>query len=441
MSDENLQFTICNLQFPGRRSPSNFKSQISNHKSQISPGYTLVELLVSMGIIATLLGMSVAAVMSLQHRTGAEGVQAELINIVRQAMEAAVGERADAEVAIIVDHDRAVTLDANGQPVSTRRVPARVQIRTKAVIGEWHFEDQAVAGKTTGAFGQHGTVTGARLDPGDTDEDTASPGSGGKIGRCFCFDSRNGESYIRVSDTPRLNPGRGVRMEAWIYREGEDRIDPGEIRTILQKGEGGKRKDQMYFLELDQAGRPAAGWGGGVSISGPRPVPLYSWTHIAAEVTPGRADLLVNGVLVARTNPTEPLVFAAGDLFISHPATAFRGRIDEVRLLGIRETEWHSFGPDVHLTTDAPYMPMLDSHRRPQPTPLYLLCFDDRGSLDRAWHTGPVRIQASQPGVPGAKRAIDVAFSGQIERAGFNDALDAAVPSYLPGWERSVEGE
>ncbi|MCB9230589.1 MAG: hypothetical protein H6581_02955 [Bacteroidia bacterium] len=132
-------------------------------------------------------------------------------------------------------------------------------------------------------------------------------------------------SSIQVDYSPDLCPASGLSMLAWVYmtaipddfamvlklNNGTGDPWPGEYSYLF--GLNGSAKPEL-ILNLDSTGQV---------LSGPSPVPLNTWVHLAATWDGGEMKLYVNGYQVAsmpvagQITPPQPgqNVYLAGDTF------------------------------------------------------------------------------------------------------------------------------
>ena len=115
---------------------------------------------------------------------------------------------------------------------------------------------------------------------------------------------------------------------------------PAAWQTVLLKEQPGQLVYALY------AGSPTGGPGvyynvastdtGQRGLSGPTPLPLNTWSHLAATYDGATLALYVNGTLVASQASTGTLIASSGALRLGGntiwSTESFPGRLDEVQL-------------------------------------------------------------------------------------------------------------
>ncbi|MFO7957484.1 MAG: LamG-like jellyroll fold domain-containing protein [Candidatus Brocadiia bacterium] len=330
--------------------------------------FTLVEMLIVMGIVAVLATMTLASYVSITRRNAREGAIEMVMNTLRQARMSAVDSGRGAVVRI--------DPEARALYGLSRRVEAA-----------WRFEQlNTTTNVTPGARGMHGTVSGAILH------------QDGALGLCLLFDGT--DDSVNCSSYPVYDQTDGVRLEAYVWPQGDG--------TVLARTDGSSGYSLALAgdeLEASFHIRDADGNDQELSLSGGS-VRQDRWSHVAAEFDGFEGRLFLRGVLVdldsfedddpdddpnSDTNIDDPnsdtnIEFTApaqlrparaNDLIIGDD---FTGRIDEPRLLSVAGGDRRQLPPRVPLVTteEAVY-------------------FDSQGYRDLAYHSSDVYLVVGDP--------------------------------------------
>jgi hypothetical protein len=186
----------------------------------------------------------------------------------------------------------------------------------------------AVAIDTSGR-GNNGVIAGATR--------TAA----GFSGNALSFDGLN--DWVTVPDAASLQLTTAMTIEAWIAPS-----DLNGWQSVVLK-EGGSALAYGLYAS-DTAARPAAYVRIGQTDTGAAstsPLPLNTWTHLAATFDGGRLKLYINGELIKSKDVAGTLSAGSGPLRIGGNAIwgeFFTGLIDEVRIykraLSKAEIQW-----------------------------------------------------------------------------------------------------
>lgn len=150
----------------------------------------------------------------------------------------------------------------------------------------------------------------------------------GKFGSALSFDGA--DDWVTVADSPSLDLTTGMTLEAWVYPT----ANTGWRTVVL--------KEQMDYLVYglfasSDTNQPAVEVciGGCVTVTGPSPLPLNTWTHLATTYDGSLVGLYVNGIQVASRMTSGSLLTSTNPLRIGGDSLwgdYFQGRIDEVRI-------------------------------------------------------------------------------------------------------------
>jgi hypothetical protein len=167
--------------------------------------------------------------------------------------------------------------------------------------------------------------------------------SAGEVGQAFNLDGSS--QYVRVPNSPSLNPSGSFTIDAWIYPTANNG------NTIFSKwGDSGDYGGQRsYSLHLDanntvnfSVSDDAHQFDGGFQalVSPSNSITMNAWNHVAAvyDRGSGQRSIYINGVLtVSRTDTPFAVTVGQADAAIgawlrssTGPTSYFQGLIDEV---------------------------------------------------------------------------------------------------------------
>lgn len=378
--------------------------------ASVGRGFTLLEMLVVLAIVAILATMMVVAFAGIGRRASREGAAENVIGLLRQARISAVDT-------------------GRGSLVRVNPAEASLYGLSSDIEAAWHFEGMYAAGTDT-------EVAGARnVNAVIVDSDGSVVALPGAVGLSLYFDGA--ADALNCGLLPRFDQTDGIRIEAYVRPEGPDMSELlGVIAKYVHDASYGEDCDgYALWLECtdpnsggqyavhgvicieDQTQEAAAsdqyhldlasydaGSAQGVTIPG------STWSHVAMEYDGFEARLFVNGVLVdmdsydddddaagededpndatdkqfsgeppSRIRParTKPLFVA---LYEDGLDRLFEGRIDEPRLLSI------AGGRRTRLPERVPVVASEE-----------VIHFDAQGQLDLSYHSGPVYIGLGDP--------------------------------------------
>ena len=228
-----------------------------------------------------------------------------------------------------LDEVRYYSLALSAQEIANLAFPS-------GLLGYWKLDE----GSGTSAFDSSGNGNTGALSGGAT-------WTAGQIGQALSFDGSSGT--VRVPRSPILEP-QAITVATWVKRNGaqstwanivrktwQNNSAPTYISWSLQLNPGGQGSDTVAF----NTGLS----GGSDTLNSPSgAIPDGAWTHIAAVYDPAAAapqkKLYVNGVLVASSNRTNPILWDAtftGDIYFAQNGGGgeyFSGSLDDIRYYG-----------------------------------------------------------------------------------------------------------
>jgi hypothetical protein len=154
---------------------------------------------------------------------------------------------------------------------------------------------------------------------------------GGRFGGALSFDGN--ADWLTVADADSLDLASEMTLEAWVYPTGSGTV----ARPIVGKE---RPSNAAWFLNAATAGNsnPSVAVRVGtsnVTATAGSPLPVNTWTHLAATYDGSSLRLYVNGSLAAERATSGVLATSSRPLRIGHNDVnggVFLGRIDEVRV-------------------------------------------------------------------------------------------------------------
>lgn len=378
-------------------------------------GFTLTELLVTLGIIVVILSISVGIMARLGKKNELTATEQAVRSLMRRGRNAAREER----YGVIVEIDS---------------VASELRAHQKAGLTQFRFEAAEVLPDPDGPpeavpAGQRAPSVcwsrggGARGFEMTIENSELAKGRYGK-GLLFEHDRGDRVSWAHIEDRSVLSPLEGIYVEAWILpgllaqkirknrrkspgRKFEDlwtlageppRPGPERIRgysaaepplfTIARKGKAyALSLTANYELELALTGKDADGVEVTYITRTARDVVRPNrWYRVALAFDGRRARIIVNGIgrmhLPIETGPKEPPVRLIRDkaplvLSDSHPDRAFYGVIDELKIAGIIRSQVVPIPENIYLIAPEKevgfdLLGQLDPARHAEPFVLYL---------------------------------------------------------------------
>jgi hypothetical protein len=201
-------------------------------------------------------------------------------------------------------------------------ISPRAQAQLPGLVAAYSFDEGSGINANDGSGNNlTGTVANATW---------ASPG---RFGSTLSFNGTN--SWVTVADAASLDLSTGMTLEAWVFPTA---LGSGVWRNVIIKERSGGEVFNLYASADTNA--PAlfvvqSATGSPIPLRGTSPLPLSTWSHLAATYDNATLRLYVNGVVVASRALTGPLLTSTGDLRIGGNSLwgeFFQGSIDEVRV-------------------------------------------------------------------------------------------------------------
>ena len=305
-------------------------------------GFTLIEMIAVMGIIALLFGLGVGMLSSLDP--GKRAALGLVQNVVRAARNNAVARSAPARVRI---DPAARTLISTGMDA----------------LGTWHFETPDLAGSS----GIDGVNLGGQL----IDD--------GFLGKALSFAGGAGGAHaeIHVQQDPGFVLREGFMLQCALSFSGSTGarvLDIGSVAGLECRANGSVRA--WFKPELSSPSGVLSG-GGIVAVdSEAGTIQSRRWTRVAVSYDRRLLRLFVDGVEVARSAADAPVWTLQGPLLIGDTRILFSGAIDALTILGVVDSETAVLPKGVSFASDVPRE----------------IVFSEDGALDREVHRGPLSI-------------------------------------------------
>lgn len=305
-------------------------------------GFTIVELLIVVVVIAILAAITIVSYNGIQNRARTAAIQADLNTAVKKLHEFRLTNSTSEQypgtlpATVTASTGNAYTYfpntdtntyclqSSNGTTVlsvtSSKTVPLAKPCSENSLIGWWPLNGQA---DDSSGNGFHGTVTGASL----------ATGQGGRVNGAYSFDGN--ENYIM--GTPGLVGNKEITVNAWAY------VVTGTTKgTIFHLGAGNGYSIGLGsgFTSTNSAITglfPGRRWLDTITAA-PAGWRMFSLVLDAASVP----SLYLDGALVGRYLGVEPSVATdafsigrnTGDEGIPVTTRRFNSSIDDVRLYG-----------------------------------------------------------------------------------------------------------
>jgi prepilin-type N-terminal cleavage/methylation domain-containing protein len=326
-------------------------------------GFTLVELLIVMSLIAVLLGLGlgVFAKLDLGDRVAASSVQ----NVIRAAHNWSIAQGTGARVRI----------DASAGTIRSEGF---------LPVGTWHFESEPFQG----AFDIQGASAGGHLV------------ENGFEGHALSFDGETGRPHVvfavKQDSSWTFTEGFAIRCAVRMSgHEGGSLLDLGGAVGIETTSDGAIK---AWFVAQRSDDEQAQGRGGRVAMgTNAGLLAPNRWAQIAVEYDRRAFTILVDGQPATRLAETAPVVKLEGDLVLSPSQTAFPGDIDNLVVASLTSGDVTQLTPGIGFTKETPAV----------------IAFEAGGGLDRSVHTSDVKVGLDFG--DGRKETVLVNLFGTVE--------------------------
>ncbi|MBI4833702.1 MAG: prepilin-type N-terminal cleavage/methylation domain-containing protein [Planctomycetes bacterium] len=281
-----------------------------------SGGFTLIELIVVITIIAMLSGVGIAFISTANKQFGFQATQGSIVSMLRSARSQAITQKEPSSV--IFD-------------LSKKEVYLLVRRNSRL----WHMEDGTM-GKVTGAFGNDAQFTGLiELAPE------------GRFGRGLAF---NGAGEVDCGKLVLKGNETSLMIDLWIYPVSQ--TDQIILRMPVVEDES--PADSKYFLMLTDDRELVAKFGDVQTTSMKGIVPLERWSRLKMvyearlpnlyNMQWGDLKVWLNDSLVAQiSGTTQAKEF--NPMMLSLQDTPFYGKMDEVKISTIAATDLTKLDP------------------------------------------------------------------------------------------------
>ncbi len=156
----------------------------------------------------------------------------------------------------------------------------------------------------------------------------------GKFGSALSFNGTN--AWVTMPDTAALDLTTGITLEAWVYPIALSGGSTNGWRTVILKEAGSTAAYDLYANQETNAPSSYLSISGAdYGIVGPSPLPLNTWTHLAATYDGARQRLFINGTQSAERAQTGAVLVSSGVLRVGGNSIwgeYFQGVIDNVRI-------------------------------------------------------------------------------------------------------------
>ncbi|HUW31834.1 MAG TPA: LamG-like jellyroll fold domain-containing protein [Planctomycetota bacterium] len=369
--------------------------------------FTLVELLVVIGVISIIMSIGVGAYISMNKDLAWQAAATTVSSLLTACRNDATADRAPTSLVIVTEP----VPDERDMPPGMALCKEIYAVRLRRV-GTWHFEPRepsasaGTGGETdlatalTGAFGQTAEAAGI-------DETSVVDGKYGKALEFLRWTEAAGavdphDAQLTCAKIPAYDIREGIRISAWIRPElpPQSISDPGLLTYVIaakpaaagQGGAGGNEPVYSLKLALDSGAQlfrlvgKVRLDGGGTQVFETYTQPMIrpsGWTHVAMLYVPGEyVKLFVNddqltlqhGIVQDETaipdglirRSTEPLLIG------SDGPNGFHGTIDELTIDAITTSDRRTIPGNV----------LLKVENCPTNGNVHRIAFDRSGRLD-----------------------------------------------------------
>jgi chitodextrinase len=216
---------------------------------------------------------------------------------------------------------RAEDADGNVGPYSN--IATATTLSTNPNLVAAYSFDEGFGGTVSdlSGHGNHGTVSNTTW------------ATQGKFGKALSFNGSN--ALVTIPNSPSLQLTSGMTLEAWV----NPLSAAAGWKDLIYKG-----NDNYYLEAMTPSGVPAIGVTLGPThpeAFAPSPLPLNTWTHLAATYDGVMLRLYINGSQVASLSAPGTIITSANPLQIGGDSIwgqFFQGTIDEVRVYSVALT-------------------------------------------------------------------------------------------------------
>ncbi len=326
-------------------------------------GFTLIELIVVMGLLALLLGMGIGMLGSLNP--GKRAALGLVQNLVRSARNNAI---------------------ARSAPASVRLDPATGSITAAGmeVLGTWQFETLGLEGSS----GDHGTSRGGTL----LDQ--------GYLGKALSFLGAGAGAHaeIPLQENPVFDLREGFMLECALLVEhsrGGRVLDLGTAAGLECRSDGSLRA--WFRPEITSTSGVVSAGGLVAADSAPGAWRPGTWMRVEVSYNRRILRLSLDGIELARATADSPVLKLQGPLVIGDPRTPFPGSIDALSISAVVDSATARLPSTVIFAANVPRE----------------ISFSADGALDRELYNAPVTIGLEYE--DGTKARVIVNVYGTVE--------------------------
>jgi prepilin-type N-terminal cleavage/methylation domain-containing protein len=325
-------------------------------------GFTLVELLIVMSLIAVLLGLGLGVFANLDFgdRVAASSVQ----NVIRSAHNWSIAQGTGSRVRI----------DASAHTIRAEGF---------LTVGTWHFETEPYKG----AFDIEGTSAG-----GHSIDD-------GFQGHALSFEGESGHPHVTfsVKTDPSWTFTEGFAVRCAVRTTGASGalLDLGGVVGIETTSDGAVK---AWFVAQRADDEQTQGRGGRVAMTTSSGLLVPNrWAQLSVEYDRRAFTILVDGQPAARVDETAPVAQLEGNLVLSPSPTAFPGAIDDLVVASVVAGDTTELPRGIEFAKETPAE----------------LVFEAGGGLDRRVHKEAAKVVLDLG--DGRKQTVLVNLFGTVE--------------------------
>ncbi|MFH1230642.1 MAG: LamG-like jellyroll fold domain-containing protein [Planctomycetota bacterium] len=303
-------------------------------------GFTIIELLVVITIMAMITGIGIAVLSHSGRQFGFQATRGEIVSLFRYTRSNAMAEKG--ETTVVIDAGK-----------------KQVYSCARRTLGLWHFED-VNNNLSTGAFGNNAQLQGdANIAPY------------GRFGNGLMITNTG---YAICGTIPVVSRDQGIAVECWISPTNSASFTE---RTPIDLTNGD------ITLNPDDSIRIK--YGSLTTDTASATIPYERWSYVSMIYAPdyigsggsGTLSLYINNTLIGQITGTPNAPLGKWNFNVSDSANPFKGMIDEVKVSLVSETERLQLEPDVSVQVD--YGTGFTT-----PTNPILIKFDKNGNLTQS---------------------------------------------------------